>query len=70
MRKSLRAFVLMLALCAPAFAGDIPNPPGLQPPPPSQMVEGQTTDDEGEPGATGSLTETILAVLQTALALL
>ncbi|HYN85359.1 MAG TPA: hypothetical protein VER32_08910 [Pyrinomonadaceae bacterium] len=44
MRKSLRASILLLALCFPVFAGDIPNPP-VAPPPPSTPEEG-TTDGQ------------------------
>ena len=31
MRKILGVTVLMLSLCCPAFAGEIPNPPAPQP---------------------------------------
>jgi hypothetical protein len=31
MRKTLSAAALMLALCCPALAGEIPNPPAPQP---------------------------------------
>jgi hypothetical protein len=67
MRKTLRASVLMLALCAPAFAGDIPMPPAPQPPP-SNMTAGEpATDDVMQTGTADEFTETLLTVLETAL---
>ena len=48
MRKILRASVMALALCCPAFAGDTLCPP-VAPPPPSQpatAVEGPTAGVE------------------------
>ncbi len=43
MRKTLRASVMVLALCGPAFAGDMQCPP-VVPPPPAPAVQGPTTD--------------------------
>ncbi len=69
MRKTLRAFVLVLALCAPAFAGDIPMPPAPQPPPSSTTGEGQATGSQALNGEPESLTETVLSVLESLLSL-
>jgi hypothetical protein len=50
MRKSLSAFVLSLALCCPAFAGDMLTPPVPDPPPPtSSTVEGPPSDSQVPP---------------------
>lgn len=59
MRKTLRASVLMLALCSPASAGIILCPSAPAPPPDGVQAE-QTTD---------GFTETILSVLESVLAL-
>ena len=68
MRKTLRASVLIFALCGTAFAGDISNPSAPQPPPPSGLTaEERATDSEMQTGATDSLTETLLSALETAL---
>lgn len=67
MRKTLRASVLMLALCAPAFAGDIPMPPAPQPPPSNMMAGEPATDGMTQPEEAGDFTETLLSVLETAL---
>ncbi|MDQ3805691.1 MAG: hypothetical protein M3416_17915 [Acidobacteriota bacterium] len=69
MRKTLSAAVLVLALCAPALAGDIPNPSAPQPPPRSMTAEGLAADGEMPNGAADSLTETVLAVIKSVLAL-
>lgn len=77
MRKTLRASVLVLALCAPVFAGDIPNPSSPQPPPQNSMAEGQpsvtteaqATDDSTQDKAADSLTEAVLSLLEGVLAL-
>ena len=58
MRKSLRASVLLLALCCPALAGDIPNP-AVAPPPPSATEEVTTDGDIPCP----SLVEFVLTLL-------
>jgi len=67
MRKTLRTFALLLALCAPALAGDIPNPSTTQPPPPSKE---QSAAGEIQNGAMDSLAETVLSVIESVLALL
>lgn len=67
MRKSFRASILMLALCAPAFAGDIPMPPAPQPPPSNMTAEEPTIDDVTQTGEADGFTETLLSVLETAL---
>lgn len=59
MRKTLRAFVLMLALCAPAAAGVISNPSSPQP---------ATRVTAEEPTADG-FTEAVLSLLESVLAL-
>ena len=70
MRKTLGASVLMLVLCGPAFAGDILCPPGAAPPPPNGMQAEETTGGEGETGVADGLTEAVLSVLESVLALL
>jgi hypothetical protein len=69
MRKILRATLLVLALCAPAFAGDIPMPPA--------PVLPQNNAVAGEPEAGGDvlnaqaddLTETVLSVIESLVSL-
>lgn len=63
MRKFLTATVLLLALGCPAFAGEIHNPKS-QPAP----VTTEETDAGGE--MPNGLTETVLSVLESLLALL
>ena len=68
MRKTLGVAALMLVLCCPALAGEIPTPPA---PPPSQpaTAEQEPTDDatlKGEIQTTGvsdSLTQAALDLL-------
>ena len=68
MRKTLCAFVLMLALCGSALSGDISNPSTPQPPPPSNMTaEEPATDGVTQTGEADGFTETLLSVLETAL---
>lgn len=68
MRKSLRASVLVLALCAPAFAGDIPNP--LPPEPPPTKVEAPpAAAGQMQDGAAGGFTEAVLTIIESVLAL-
>lgn len=68
MRKTLCASVLVLTLCASAFAGDIPMPPAPQPPPSSNMTaEEPATDGMTQPVEADGFTETLLSVLETAL---
>jgi hypothetical protein len=54
MRKTLGVFVLMLALCCSALAGEIPTPPVPQPPSEDGIIHGDKTD---------TLTQLALAVL-------
>lgn len=70
MRKTLRASVLTLALCAPVFAGDIPNPSGPQTPPQRVTAEEQATHDTIQDETPDGLTETVLSLLERVLALL
>ena len=67
MRKTLRASVLMLALCVPAFAGDIPMVPAPQPPPSNVTAEEPATGGMTQTGEADGFTETLLSVLETAL---
>jgi hypothetical protein len=68
MRKSLRASVLIFALCGSAFAGDMSNPSAPQPPPPSGITaEEEATDDGVQTGATDSFTEILLSALESTL---
>jgi hypothetical protein len=69
MRKTLRASVLVLALCAPAFAGDIPMPPIPQPPLSNMPVETQEAGDDIITAKENSLTETVLSVIESVVAL-
>lgn len=67
MRKTLRASVLVLALCAPTFAGDIPMVPAPQPPPSNMTAEEATTDSVLQTETADGFTETLLSVLETVL---
>ena len=64
MRKTLGVAALMLALCCPALAGEIPNPPAPQQP--SMAAQEPTTTDE-DTGAADTLTQIVLAVLASLL---
>ena len=46
MRNTLQALFLVLALCCPASAGDMLNPPVAPPPPPATAAQAPTTDAE------------------------
>jgi len=46
----------MLALCCPAFAGEMLCPP-VATPPPATAVQGLSTDDEMDTGATATTTD-------------
>lgn len=80
MRKTLRASTLVLVLCCPAFAGDIPNPVAAPTPQPrAGSVQGPTADEDVEtiataPAAEGEIqsgaTAAFLEVLLNLLALL
>jgi hypothetical protein len=67
MRKTLSAAVLLLVLCGPTFAGEIPCP--LNPEPGSRAVEGQAADGIIQNGEPDSLTEAVLGVIESVLAL-
>ncbi|MDQ3819628.1 MAG: hypothetical protein M3362_18400 [Acidobacteriota bacterium] len=79
MRKTFRACVLVLVLCAPAFAGDILNPSKPQPPPPPQSAiteerpgttaEEQATDGNTQDKTADRLTETVVRLLERVLAM-
>lgn len=64
MRKTLAVSALMLALCCPALAGEIPNPPAPQPP--DAAVQEPTTTD-GDSGAANTFAQIVLAVLASVL---
>lgn len=72
MRKTLGVVALMLALCCPALAGEIPTPPAPQP---ASAVQ-EPTDDATvngiiyDPVVTDILTETALDLLAILPALL
>jgi hypothetical protein len=70
MRKTLSAAALALALCGPAFAGDIPTPSAPQPPPRSMAVEETAADGEMPNGTADGFTETVLTLIESMLALL
>jgi len=72
MGKAIRASVLVLVFACSAQAGYIHNdvkgtPP---PPPPTVTQEEQTAEGEVQDGAAGGLTETVLSVIGSLLALL
>lgn len=68
MRKTLRVSVLLLALCGPAFAGDIPCPAGPQPA--MSAAEEPTVRGEMQNGAADGLVGAALTVLGSLLALI
>jgi len=73
MRKTLRASVLVLVLCCPAFAGEIPCPTVVPTPAPLSVVQEptmdseiqnpQTTDDYSQNGAVATFLEVVLSLL-------
>ena len=72
MRKTLRASVLVLALCCPAFAGDMPCPTVVPTPEPIRAAQEPTidseiqnppTDDYSQNGATATFLEVVLSLL-------
>jgi hypothetical protein len=75
MRKSLTVSVLLLALCRPAFAGDMLCPPVTTPPPPQPAIISQesaseveiqsvqTTDGETADDLTTNFVEVVLNLL-------
>ncbi len=48
MRKSLSTFVLLLALCCPALAGDMLTPPTVPQPPATNSVASAPDDETSE----------------------
>jgi hypothetical protein len=68
MRKTLGIAALMLALCCPALAGEIPTPPA--PRPQGMSAEEPTATVEDSTGATESLTQIALDVALSVLSLL
>lgn len=69
MRKILCAAAFMLALCGPAFAGDIPNP--LAPQTSTGItVEEQAAAGDMQNGIVSSLSEAVLSVIESVRALL
>ena len=70
MRNILGAAVLVLALCGPAFAGDILCPPAPTPAPATYQA-GPVLDGETDTvDASDSLSEAVVDVLEVVLALL
>ena len=68
MRKTLGVAALMLALCCPALAGEIPNPPAPTPPPANVMQEPTNAGQEPTGGempndAPDAVTQTVLDLL-------
>ena len=69
MRKTLGIVVLLLAICCPTLAGEIPNPPaphprGITAPEPPTDDEPPTGDKEVDtPTVPDSLAETLLDLL-------
>lgn len=66
MRKTLGVAALMLALCCPALAGEIPNPPVPAPPTASAVQEPTdeaTTAGDIQNDAPDALTQTALDLL-------
>ena len=64
MRKILGVAALMLAICCPTLAGEIPNPPAPQPqsssaPGPTTGDESATQDEADTPAAPDSFPETL-----------
>lgn len=69
MRKILSASFLVLTLCAPAFAGDVPMPPLPQPPLRSRTAAVQPADGDALTAEADSLPETLLSVIESVIAL-
>lgn len=59
MRKTLGIAALMLALCCPTLAGEIPNPPAPQP---RNMTASEPATKEDTTGAIDALTQIALDV--------
>jgi len=69
MKKTLTTAALVLALCCPVFAGEI-HTPAPAPPPPSIEQQEQTADGHIHNDVPASLTEVVLSVIESVLALL
>ncbi len=72
MRRTLTIAALVLALSCPVFAGEM-HTPAPAPPPPNTIQAEPVTAGEGETEATEAadcLTETMVSLLETVLALL
>jgi hypothetical protein len=65
MRKTLGFAALMLALCYPALAGEIPTPPAPQPQ--KTTAQEPTTANEDTTGAADTLTQIVLNLLVSVL---
>lgn len=73
MRKTLRASILVLALCCPTFAGEIPCPTIVPKPEPisaaqeptidSEIQNPQTTDGYVQNGAAAAFLEIVVSLL-------
>jgi hypothetical protein len=61
MRKIVGIAALMLAICCPTLAGEIPNPPAPQPQ--ANTVQEPTTDGDIQNDVTESLTRIALDLL-------
>jgi hypothetical protein len=61
MRKTLGIAALMLALCCPALAGEMPTPPAPQPQ--ANTVQEPTAAGDIQNGSADSLTEIALDLL-------
>jgi hypothetical protein len=72
MRKSLSASILLLALCCPAFAGDMPTPPAAPLPSPSPTAKEPASGGEVTSPTVldDSLTTISVILVESALALL
>lgn len=68
MRKTLRASALVLALCSPALAGDILNPPAPQPPP-AAVAEEPAGGDILCPSLAEQSAEALVSLIQSVLAI-
>ncbi len=60
MTKTLRASVIVLALCVPAFAGDMLTPSVVPTPQPATTVQGPTTDGDISTGVTAPTADGIM----------
>ncbi|HZI19389.1 MAG TPA: hypothetical protein VEY09_12415 [Pyrinomonadaceae bacterium] len=70
MSRAIRASVLVLLLVSSAHAGWMGNGATQPPPPPSDTQEEQATDSIMPNGEPNTITETVLSVIESLLALL